>query len=473
MSCEAHRLDALKKIGQATDLEAAFQQGKIGNGVAAYADAKRTAAKGKVGADIVERWNTRVVPAKLHERGAAGADEYLDRYGKGVSAEKVIKFALQAEASGATAMANRFWARAYALENKLDTVPAFGGNGATPTSLATPTSAPSAAKSLRPISKDFPSSMQPGKFTTMQPVDADVDREALIADDSYWAQPKRDGERRVVFAGDDIAYQSRSTSLKGTPSPEVDVALQAARHKFGPFILDGEVYFPDVNGGEHRSAAQAFSANAELGKPDAVTPPRLAIFKALYAEGKDLTGRSEEERIAAGEKIGAFLAKQTPQIEVVPTARTAKDKAALVKQQQKEGRDGEVWVKHNCRYSGGKQKGGAILRTKNIQEMDVVITGLTPTTAAGRAFGAIEVAAYQNGKLKPLGSIGTGFTQNEMTEIAAQFKANPQGSVITIASQGFTEKGQVWHGRYRGLRDDKTAEECVLEVPRKAKSKKK
>jgi len=472
MSCEKHRLDALKKIGQATDLEATFQQGKNGasHPIADYADAKRTAAKGKVPAEIVGKWQERVVPAKLNERGASGADDYLDRYGKGIAAPKVINFALQAEASGATEMANRFWAKAYALENKLDTVPAFGGNGATIT--PAPASAPSVAKSPPPIVKDFPSTLQPGKFITMQPVDAEVDRDALIGNDDYWAQAKRDGERRVVFVGDDIAYQSRSTSIKGKPSPEVDVALQAARHKFGPFILDSEVYFPDVNGGEHRSAAQAFSANVELGKPDAATPPRLAIFKALYAEGKDLSASSEQERIAAGEKIGTFLAGQTPQIEVVPTARTAKDKAALVKQQKKEGREGEVWVKSNCRYTGGKQKGGAILRTKNIQELDVVITGLSPTTAAGRAFGAIEVAAYQNGKLKPLGSIGTGFTQNEMAEIAAQFKANPQGSVITIASQGFTEKGQVWHGRYRGLRDDKTAEECVLEKKTAAKSKK-
>jgi bifunctional non-homologous end joining protein LigD len=469
MSCETHRQKALQGIGNAPALEAAFQDGKnAGNGVAAYADAKRTAAKGKVGADIVERWNTRVVPAKLHERGAAGADEYLDRYGKGISAEKVVKFALQAEASGATEMANRFWARAYTLENKLDTVPAFGGNGASSAAISAPL-AP--AKPAPAIHKDFPLSLQPGKISTMQPVDADVDRDTLIQDDSYWAQPKRDGERRVVFVGDDIAYQSRSTSLKGKPSPEIDAALQAARHKFGPFILDGEVYYPDVNGGEHRSAAQAFSSNAELGKPEAVTPPKLAIFKALYAEGKDLTGDSEKERIAAGEKIGAFLAQQTSQIEVVPTARAAKEKAALVKQQQKEGREGEVWAKHNCRYTGGKQKGGAILRTKNIQEMDVVITGLTPTTAAGRAFGAIEVGAYQNGKLKPLGSIGTGFTQDEMAEIAAQFKTNPSGSVITIASQGFTEKGQVWHGRYRGLRDDKAAEACVLDA-KKGKGKK-
>jgi len=58
-----------------------------------------------------------------------------------------------------------------------------------------------------------------------------------------------------------------------------------------------------------------------------------------------------------------------------------------------------------------------------------------------------------------------------MAEIAAQFKTNPSGSVITIASQGFTEKGQVWHGRYRGLRDDKAAEACVLDA-KKGKGKK-
>ena len=223
-----------------------------------------------------------------------GRDEYLDRYGKGVSAEKVIKFALQAEASGATAMANRFWARAYALENKLDTVPALVAMAQRPHRLRRPRRRHSAAKSLRPISKDFPSSMQPGKFTTMQPVDADVDREALIADDSYWAQPKRDGERRVVFAGDDIAYQSRSTSLKGTPSPEGGRGLQAARHKFGPFVLDGEVFSLMSTAANTARRRKPFLPMPNWVNPMQRPPPRLAIFKALYAEGKDFDGRQRE-----------------------------------------------------------------------------------------------------------------------------------------------------------------------------------
>jgi len=67
-------------------------------------------------ADIVERWNTRVVAQGLHEQGGAGAEAYLARYGKGISAKKVADLALMAEHSGAPDMAAGFWEKAYQIE---------------------------------------------------------------------------------------------------------------------------------------------------------------------------------------------------------------------------------------------------------------------------------------------------------------------------------------------------------------------
>ena len=66
-------------------------------------------------ADIVERWESRIVPNGLQNRGAEGADFYLGNWGKGLKAPKAIAFARIAEIKGATEMAARFWEEAYFL----------------------------------------------------------------------------------------------------------------------------------------------------------------------------------------------------------------------------------------------------------------------------------------------------------------------------------------------------------------------
>ena len=79
------------------------------------------------------------------------------------------------------------------------------------------------------------------------------------------------------------------------------------------------------------------------------------------------------------------------------------------------------------------------------------IVGLTPTKVAGRPFSAIEVAQEIEGKLVPLGTVGTGFSAGEMQEIARLYEANPRGVKIKVRSQGLTESGKLWHARFLEL----------------------
>jgi hypothetical protein len=442
-----------------------------------YAAQKRAAAtkKGvvKIGADIVERWNNRVLARGLNKLGEKGAAQYLADYGRGIAAPKVIALALKAEVEGCPEMARGFWKKAYALEmgrqapTDAANPKATSGRGESDAP-ALPVSAPVIVPGASTVRVEgLPDHLQPGRISTMQPVDAPKDHAHYISHASYWGQPKRDGVRTVVTAtADQDVYQSRSTNLRAAPSPEIQNALREAAKKFGPFVLDAETYYPDANGGEHRTGAQAAKANIKAGQGEVQPKPRLAIFKALYAAGHDLTGQPETERIAAGEQIGAWLCEREPELfEVVPTARTQTEKEALVKRQQAEGREGEVWVNKTCQYIGGKSTSKTnppIVRTKYIKEIDVVVMSLSETTAAGRPFGAIEVGVYEDGKLKSLGSVGTGFDASEMTEIARRFKSG-QPVVMSIGTQGFTEDGKIWHGRFRGVRDDKSVGECVIE----------
>ena len=415
-----------------------------------YIANNRSNAK-KPTADIRSRWATRIIARGLHLQGRAGAQAYLRDYGKGISTPKVIALALQAEVEGCDDMALGFWAKAYELETGQEAAP-----GPTPT-ISTPQQLPPLSRSPTPAFPGLPSHLQPGSIVTMQPVDAARTRQDYINDLAYLGQPKRDGSRIVVIASPTaVAYQSRSTNVLATPSVSFDGALRRAAEAFGSFVLDGELTFLDRSGGEHRTGSQAAQANATNGCPEAPVAVVIAVFKALYSHGRDLTMESEEARInGAGKIVGlaqSILIKAgiiDQGIAQVPTAWTTAQKKGLVEKQRAEGREGEIWVRRDTTYIGGKVSGEAIVRTKYLEETEVVITGLTPTTVAGRPFGAIEVSArFPDGSLHPVGKVGTGFNASDAAELADLVSRHPEGLRIQVRHQGRTEGGMLWHARY-------------------------
>ena len=412
-----------------------------------YAEAKRKAAK-KISADIRERWNNRIVQRGLHLMGEAGALQYLSDYGRGIGTAKVIGFALCAESEGYPEMAMGFWKRAFELETGEKPIALNATTNIAPAKKLTP----SAQKEnvTNPIVAELPSHLQPGKIVTMQPVDAPSERSYYIKNPDYWGQPKRDGNRVVVIATkDQVYYQSRSTNLRQQPSIEIETALIETAAKIGTFVLDGELYYKSHSGSEHRTGAQAATVNIESGFPTIQPSAIYAIFKCLFFKHNDLTILAESARIAAGVEIGEMLAILSPALEIVPTSRTHAEKLLLANQQQSENREGEVWVLHNCRYVGGKDvKKFPMVRTKYCQELDLLIVGLTPTKVAGRPFSAIEVAQEIEGKLVRIGTVGTGFSGEEMQEIARRYEANPKSVKIKVRSQGLTESGKLWHARF-------------------------
>ncbi|MBN8523900.1 MAG: ATP-dependent DNA ligase [Planctomycetes bacterium] len=412
--------------------------------------AKHRSTARKPTADIRSRWASRIVARNLHQQAAAGAQAYLRDYGKGISTAKVIALAIQAEVEGCDDMARGFWAKAFELETGIS-APATASSDVTSRSNKEAASAP-----LAVAFPGLPAHLQPGRIITMQPVDAAGTHDDYIHNPIYCGQPKRDGSRIVVIASSQpVVYQSRSTSILASPSMSFDGAFRRAAEAKGPFVLDGELVYLDASGGEHRTGSQAAQANATNDHPDARVRCRICVFRALFANGRDLTSADEEARIRGAEIIvgiaQGILIKagvEDYDIEQVPTAWTKAQKHALVCRQQDEGREGEVWIQRQTRYLGGKH-GEIMVRTKYLAETEVVITALTPTTVAGRPFGAMEVAeAKPDGAGRPLGRVGTGFSAEDASEIAMLVARHPEGLRILVRHQGRTETGMLWHARF-------------------------
>lgn len=408
-----------------------------------YAQQKRDEGI-KIPAKINQRWQGRVVAQGLHNQGAAGATQYLAQYGRGIKSPKVICLALKAEAEGYPEMADGFWRKAYEIE--LGESPPDGGSG-------TP---------LAPIGEKIhvdglPADLQPGAIVTMQPVDTDRTRDGLIEDPRYFAQPKRDGEKRVCIATPRAVYhQSRQMKLWPAPDVAVDDHLKVAAGQFGVFVVEGEVVFHDVEGAEWRTSAAAAEANRLKGHPDVYPIPRYCVFKALYVDGDDLRNQPESVRIDKAEPIVRWLVDRDSQrFELVPTARTEDEKRGLVALQEEEGREGEVWVAHDCRYVGGKQNGATApyLRTKHAVPLEVIVLDLTPSKADGRHFASAEVGVYDGQEIVSLGCVGSGFSQDDQAKLARLHNETPKRVVITIKTRGFTHLGKIQHASFEDFSD--------------------
>ena len=413
--------------------------------IQSFAESFRSKAKAPK-ADILERWNNRVVAQGLDKRGRAGAADYLARYGKGISAKKVVDLALMAESVAATKVAAGLWEQAFLLET---------GNSesytATDGVVSTPVSVPTSRKVEVATLEGLPANFQVGRIATMQPTDAPRPQSSYIVDSAYFGQPKRDGHKNVVFAVPTAcAHQSRSTKAAASFSSVFDKAASLAASEIGSFVLEGEKTYLSVSGSEHRTASEAATENVHLGKGDAQVVVMYSAFQALF-HNVSLLNSSALDRIKVAADIVAVINANISDsdkllliVEATPTAITTSEKAALVEDQKASGREGEVWTLINCTYTAGKDHKVASVRTKDIIEVDAVISAVNRSACQGRSIASFDVVDLDG---KAIGSVGTGFDEETALSLAAQHEANPGTVKVTVRCQKFTVNGQMWRAR--------------------------
>ena len=395
-------------------------------------------------APIVERWNKRVVPRGLCNLGRKGAVVYLESYGKNISSKKVIELAQCAQYHGCADMANGFWEEAYAMDTGLRET--ADGGSTTPREVV-------ANISTAPHLSEFPDDMQPGRINTMQPVDSEQRRSYFINSDEYYGQPKRNGIRNVIFVTKNaVVHQSRSTSILPPIGHNLEEALMDAADDdaFGPFIMDGERYYRSVDGSEHISAAQAAMANMQLEQGDVQPVVVYAVFRMLYfgcAKTETYTyqamhGASETAVRWINESSTEEFNPKEVAIEFLMPAITKEEKAMLVMNQQSAGREGEVWTRKACRYTGGKSHDLDMVRTKYLEESIVKVDKMIPSTVPGSPFSALEVSIDG----VSVGKVGTGWSEEDKIRLAERIN-NGELVFITVKHQGWTVGGKLWHAR--------------------------
>lgn len=307
---------------------------------------------------------------------------------------------------------------------------------------------------------------------------------ALPRDDGRWAvEVKWDGVRAIAYCQPGrLELQTRNLNAVTAQYPEVRRLSRALGSHDA--VLDGELVAFDEDGRPSFERLQQRIHNTDenvIRRRMKSHPVVYVIFDLLYLDGQDLTcepyGR-RRELLEGLELEGESW--QTPGHSV----GHAKELLAASREQ---GLEGVMLKRVDSVYAPGKRT-GAWLKVKNVRRQELVVGGWTPGEGRrSKQLGALLVGYFEQDGGKPVlryaGKVGTGFTERDLAALTARlaplereqspFGAGPKPPkgarfvepqlVAEVEYREMTAEGMLRHPAYKGLREDKPADEVSLE----------
>jgi len=293
-------------------------------------------------------------------------------------------------------------------------------------------------------------------------------------------EPKWDGVRTLAFVdGGEVRLQTRNLLDCTKQYPE---ATQVAEALTGGYqaIVDGEIVALDPKGVPSFQRLQPRmhqTDDSAIRKLRRSTPVVYEAFDILYLDGEDLTRRPLRERLA---KLDAAL---TPMGAIRRSEGFVGTGLALFAAAREQGLEGIVAKRLDSVYVPGARS-PAWVKIKAFRSMDCVIGGWTEGQG-GRAktLGALLLGVYRDGKLQPVGHVGTGFDERTLRDLlgmlekhespTSPFATPPRVNqparwclpelVCEVAYGEITRDGTLRHPTYRGLRPDVDPKDCTGE----------
>jgi bifunctional non-homologous end joining protein LigD len=304
----------------------------------------------------------------------------------------------------------------------------------------------------------------------------------LPADGEGWAaEIKWDGVRAIGYCrGGELRLETRNLNDVTAQYPEVgEIAAQLGGRDA---VLDGELvaFDPDGQPSFERLQQRMHLLDERLvAQRMASFPVTYVVFDLLYFDGHDLTSQPYERR----RRLLEALELDGPSWQV-PGYATG-DLAELLAASAARNLEGLVLKRLDSAYAPGRRNGNW-LKVKNVGRQEFVIGGWEPGQGrrAGR-LGSILLGWFDaEGALRYAGKVGTGFSDRVLDELTARLAAlareknpfadgrGPRGAnyvepqlVAEVEFRELTADGQIRHGSFKGLREDKPAREVTLELP--------
>ncbi len=289
---------------------------------------------------------------------------------------------------------------------------------------------------------------------------------------------KWDGVRVLAFCDESSTRLYSRSGRECTPQYPEFAALHE-RLAVPNAVLDGEIVALDENS---RPSFELLQSRINLARPSDIARGvsrvslDLVLFDLVFSSGQLLGGLPLIERL---DRLGRSVTfgERVLRSEPIPNFGCALFQAARSK-----GLEGIVAKAMLSHYLPGRRS-REWLKIKSVYDMDVVIGGFSAgTNSRSSSLGALQVGAYDGaGRLRYLGSVGTGFKDRDLVTMKARLQEieSPVSSfsdkvplrsvrwvkpelVAKVEYRELTKGLRLRAPSYKGLRDDKLPQECLL-----------
>ena len=298
---------------------------------------------------------------------------------------------------------------------------------------------------------------------------------APFSDKDWVFEIKWDGFRAITYINHTLSVKSRNEKELKYNFPELDELTHLARN----LVVDGEIVVmregrPDFQALLERGKAVS---SREIEKRSSQEPATYIVFDVLEKDGKPLTKLPLIDR----KKI---LQESVTEGKYVLLSDFIEEKGeAYYSLVMEKGLEGVIAKRKDSLYEEGLRT-GSWLKIKQLKTCDCVIFGYRMGQKSREAtFGSLVIGLYADGG-KPVyvGNVGTGFTEEMLRSLSEKFESLRTSSkapfavemeemvtwlepklVCEVAYQVVTRDMRLRMPRFKGLRDDKSPEECTID----------